>query len=79
MSPMHYAVAERMVAEHRTAHELAASRGRLRRLIGRRRSTETPAPVPAPVPEPVAAPTPVALTLASYRVANAAPCERTVA
>jgi hypothetical protein len=80
MSPMHYAAAERLVAEHRTAHEAAAARGRLRRLISRRHATETASPAgPAPVAEPVAAPTPVALTLASYHADKAEPRQRTVA
>ena len=77
MSPMHFAAAERLVAEHRTTHESAAARGRLRRLIARRHSTDTTPPAPAP--KPVPAPSPVALTLASYRGEKRAPRERTVA
>jgi hypothetical protein len=58
MSPMHFAAADRLVADQRAAHEAAASRGRLRRLVSRRSRSRTTL-------EPES---PVALTLASYRV-----------
>lgn len=92
MSPMHYAAAERLVAEHRTAHEAAAARSRLRRLFSRRQPAEPASPAaaadlvvapgPSASPSPTPTPSPVAMTLASYRLDKdeaAKPRERTVA